>query len=160
MVPGETTSVSMRDVDDYEQPTLAYASGNAHLADRYLPLDRFGSALIGARVAKAISDGYAPGRQLTYTPRKNQPGTKQATPSAQGVLDRFLADLGVANDDTTASSVTLWRVVSVYATQGEDAALQISGRRTKEQMLAQLNLPVVEGSEPADDEITSFGDAA
>lgn len=149
----------MRDVDDYEQPTLAYAPGNGHLADRF-PLDRFGSALLGARVAKAIADGYEPGRQLTYTPRTNQPGTKQATASAQGVLDRFLTDLGVSNVDTTASSVTLWRVVSVYATQGEEAALQISGRRTKEQMLAQLNLPTVDDSQPAADEITSFGDAA
>jgi hypothetical protein len=86
MVPGETTSVTTRDVDDYERPSMVYAPGNGHLADRYLPLDRFGSAVIGGRVAKAVADGYSPSRPLTYVPRKNHPGSKQATASAQGVL--------------------------------------------------------------------------
>jgi hypothetical protein len=138
LVPGETTSVTLNDLDDPAEPTDLKAPGNQHIKGRHLPMDAFAQTVLGRRAAAALTKGTSPDSPLTYRPRTNLPGTPAATASAQGILDRMLAELDLANSDVTASSITLWRIHTVWAHQGEHLALQVSGRNSKEQMLAIL----------------------
>ncbi|GAA4722343.1 hypothetical protein GCM10025782_20370 [Pedococcus ginsenosidimutans] len=138
LTPGETTSFTLGDFDDVKDPAEVLAPGNGHLKCRLLPLDGFGQQLLFRCATSATIKGTAPTTLLTYTPRTNLPGTAAASASAQGVLDRMLSEVGLANTDVTASSITLWRVHSTWAEHGTDIAWQVSGRSTPEQMLTML----------------------
>ena len=104
------------------------------LAPRFIPLDGFAQALLGRLARDAHKRGKHDSQPLTYSPRSGKPTANAGTASAQGVMDRMLAELGLANSDVTASSITQWRIHDVYVTTDVKSALEFSGRRTTKQM--------------------------
>jgi hypothetical protein len=139
LYPSETTKVTLTSFPNPHRPMQISAPGHGKsIGARFLPLDDFGGAILGERTRAACKADLHADTPLTYAPYKNLPGTPQATASAQGVLDRIMSDLGLKHRDVTASSITLWRIHTVYAHEGVAAATQYSGRRTKEQMMSFL----------------------
>lgn len=165
MVPGETTLVTLSDFSDcdgHEVSSHVLAPGNGHLASRFLPLDSYTRHVLGRLVNAATLAQVDAAKPLLYTPRdaKNLPGSPVATASAQGVLDRLLKSVGLFQDDTTASSIYLWRVQSTYLAAGVDAALEISGRSTASQMFQSLGQHRTKQEQVNPDEGFSFESAA
>jgi hypothetical protein len=80
LVPGETTSVTLNDLDDPAEPTDLKAPGNQHIKGRHLPMDAFAQTVLGRRAAAALTKGTSPDSPLTYRPRKNLPGTRPRPP--------------------------------------------------------------------------------
>ncbi len=153
MTPGETTKVTLDDIDDiddldelddleYSSVPYIHAPGNEHVVARYLGLDRFGKRVLGAHNRHAFSGQRRPPMtaQLTYIPRKNLPGSKEATSSAQNVISNLLKHLGLWHADTTASSLTQWRIQSEWKSHGTELALEVSGRHSLPQMCEALKV--------------------
>lgn len=142
LTPGETTSVTLEALEDSDVPTYVLAPGNGHVKQRFLDLDRFSTFVLGAHKDHALS-GPRPTPMtalLTYSPRKNQPGSKEATSSAQNVINNLLKRLGLWHADTTASSLTQWRVQTEWKTHGKELALEVSGRHSLPQMCEALKV--------------------
>jgi hypothetical protein len=139
LTPGETTHVTVGCFNDPRDPSQVKAAGNRAIASRVCPLDAFEQAILGrhTRQSVTVEDSTT---HLTYRPRKNVAGTPAATASAQGVLDRTITLLGVKNADVTASSIALWRVHTVYTTDGVAAAIEASGRGTETRTLTAINI--------------------
>jgi hypothetical protein len=127
MTPGETTHVSLDDTDDYEMPQMVLAAGNAHLQSRFLPLDRFNTVVLGRFTEAAHRAGIATAQPLTYQGRKHAPGSSAATASAQGIIDRLLKEVGLFNDDVSATSLRLWRLATTLSQANVKAAQELGG---------------------------------
>lgn len=165
LVPGETTHVTIEDVDDPEMPQVLLAAGNAQIAARFIELDRFTTHTLGRHIEQALRAGHAPKAPLTYAPRarkngeKHQSGSVSATASAQRIIDRFLEQLRLPTGDITATSITQWRVATTLKSQGVQAAWAASGRTNVDAMWRALGMAPTESKQrPADD--TSFAAAA
>ncbi|MGZ6131996.1 MAG: hypothetical protein ACXWLF_08225 [Myxococcaceae bacterium] len=161
MTPGETTHVSLNDHDDHEMPQMVLAAGNAHLQPRFLPLDGFNTVVLGRFTEAAHRAGHAATKPLTYEGRKHDPGTSQATASAQGVLDRLLKEIGLFNADTSATSIRLWRLATTHATQDVKAAQELGGyggkKEDQERLWRTLGfLQKPQAPDDSDDEDESF----
>lgn len=63
---------------------------------------------------------------LTYKSRRNEPGSDPAAASVHGVINRFLAPLGIGGADLAASGIYLWRLHRVLTDKGPNAASQLS----------------------------------
>jgi hypothetical protein len=166
LVPCETTQVRIDDFDDPAAPTILLAAGNAQLEARYIELDSFASHILGRHMQQALRAGRSRETPLTYRPRKRKqgpkhlPGSTAATASAQGVIDRFIAQLGLPTGDITATSLTQWRCATVLATEGIQAALAVSGRHSVESMFRALGVSGVKPVAEPDDDGESFAAAA
>ncbi|WP_277454095.1 hypothetical protein [Janibacter sp. DB-40] len=127
MTPGETSQFRCNDLDDAEHPTHVVAAGNRIHEARFLPLDRFAAQILTSTVAKASQQGLKPHETALYRGKTNLPGTPAATASVQGVLNRFLKDLGLHLPDVSASGIRKWRLERVYNDQGAQTALVHAG---------------------------------
>lgn len=163
LVPGETTEVRIEDFDDREMPQELLAAGNGHLDARHLDLDQFATLTLGRHLEHALRAGHSPQAPLTYKPRtpkegkeKHEPGSTSATASAQRIIDRFLEQLGLPTGDITASSITQWRVATTLATQGAEAALEISGRTNLDAMYRALGSTTAISAPRTDDVGVTF----
>ncbi|MGH1561453.1 hypothetical protein [Mumia sp. DW29H23] len=141
MNPGESTGFTAEHLQvDADIPTVT-ASGNRNLEDRQLPLDTFNRFVLQASVDSALkADHLTPTTTLSYAPRANQPGSKQATASAFGVLDRQLKTVGIDNLDLKASCIYRWRVDATRRTLGLTAAQTISGHRSLDGMFRAIGM--------------------
>ena len=145
MTPGETSNFRSNDLDDPNNPTLVLAAGNRVQNARFLPLDRFAARILVSAVAQAHQRGLEPHETVIYRGTKNAPGSPAATASVQGVLNRFLKQLGLHQADVSASSIRKWRLEQVYIAQGVQAALTHAGygSATEDQDRLWLHLDVV-----------------
>lgn len=139
MTPGETTHFSLGDITgDHENVDMVLAAGNGHIEARFLPVDTFNALVLSQLTQFAHETGTARNTTLTYTGRVNVPGSVQATASSQRILDRLLDQAGVANTDTTATSIRLWRLEKAYRAQGDAYAQELAGYGAKQDDVEKL----------------------
>jgi hypothetical protein len=154
--PGETTMFSLDDVDDYEMPELVVAAGNGQLASRFLPVDTYGRVVLGRFTEAAYKKGQPTSKSATYAGRKHAPGSSAATASAQGIIDRFLKELGLFNVDVSATSLRLWRIAATLAETDTATAQERAGyddtRNGEDRLWRSLGFFEKPRNEDADDE--------
>lgn len=139
MTPGETTHFSLGDiVGDHESVETVLATGNGHIVSRFLPVDAFSASVLARFTQVAHDAGTARDTPLTYTGRVNVPGSVQATASSQRIIDRLLDQAGLANTDTTATSIRLWRLERAYRTHGDTFAQELAGYGAKKDDIEKL----------------------
>jgi hypothetical protein len=139
MAPVETTQVGPVHLGpDLDRPELVEAPGNQHLSSRLLSLDGYSSRILARRL-EHVAD---PSSEIPidYKATKVHDDAYAAGASVSAMLSRLLKDIKVANDDVIPSSITLWRVTTVLKSDGDEAAARVSGRSSKEQMLASLGI--------------------
>lgn len=162
MTPGETTHFSLGDIGgDHENLEMVLAAGNGHIVPRFLPVDAFNASVLGRFTQVARDAGAATNTTLTYTGRVNVPGSVQATASSQRIIDRLLDQAGLANTDTTATSIRLWRLVTAYRAYGDTFAQELAGYGAKRDDVERLwrtlgFMKPPEGTPAVDDADTSF----
>lgn len=127
MVPGETTSMRATDVVLEPGNSLLWAPGlRVGVRERVLRLDSFQQHLL-SRFAADLGDR-DPKASFTYNARGAWKYDAAAA-SATGVLDRQRMAVGLRHQDTTSSSIPMWRAqYSERHEGGVAAALQVSGR--------------------------------
>lgn len=160
--PGETTHFSLGDIfGDHESIEMVLAAGNGQISSRFLPVDAFNACVLGRFTQVARDAGTADSVTLTYTGRVNVPGSVQATASSQRIIDRLLDQAGLANTDTTATSIRLWCLDTAYRAHGDIFAQELAGYGVKRDDVERLWRTLGVMSPPmststVDDEDTSF----
>src|SRR6478752_536652 len=131
LTPGQTTSISLSSFNDAEVPTQVRIPGHRKgTRTRHMLFDEFNTLVLGRRTRAAVAAGMTDAEPLTYRPRKNLPGTADAAASAQRILDRVIEETGLRQPDITASSITRWRILTIYNHAGSRAATQAYGRKS------------------------------
>lgn len=166
MVPGEPGFVTVGDVD-IDDPHTAHiaAGGNQTLNNRILAVDTFGVHLMATHLANR--NPRDPRDLFTYMPRKDHSGKTPSQEyagrcaSVSRTLDKMRDTLGLTFNDVTASSIYLWRVETVYVTQGVEAVLDVSGLDRIGKVLKLLqHRPQQEPENTRNTDVTSFDIAA
>lgn len=126
LYPSETPKVLRQNLDLTSGNGLIDAPGMDNgVAGRVLALDEFNIRVIADYMD--LTDD-APHERLTYRPRTDSFNSSRASSSAAGILDRQRAAVGLAHEDTTVSSITMWRAVHTQLTSGISAAVEVCGR--------------------------------
>jgi hypothetical protein len=134
--PGESTAIYPPDLNHPERPTHVWAPGNHDRRRRLLPLDAWGSAILGRRVRQHAQSSH-PDRPLAFDGRA--PGSSQATMSAHRSLDKLLDAAGLSQlADVTASSIAFQAAYRTAKREGNIAAFALLGRKSTDQALRDL----------------------
>ncbi|MFC5676021.1 hypothetical protein [Aeromicrobium endophyticum] len=127
LTPTERAMVSVRNVALIPGLGKIDAPGlRSGVAKRTLRLEDVNVHILSAYMAQAPADLGTP---LTYRQRADKFSLASAGASADGILKRQRAALGLDHEDVSAASVTLWRAKYTWDNDGIAEATDVSGRR-------------------------------
>lgn len=136
LVTGETTMVYDTDIDLTPGGAMIEAPGLGDRVDsRILPLDTYATTIL----VRYIDGADLPaGSRLTYRPRKGGYDYERALPSAIGIIDRVRDAVALTHNDTTNASVWMWRAATTELLHGINAAVELTGRSSADNLRALL----------------------
>lgn len=128
LVNHEISIITPDHLDEPRDPSGIIAPGTETLVSRHRPLDAFSNRLLAAALAHHRDRAKrSDTTSLTYRPRTGRAGTDNASASSQQILDRRIKLVGLGNTDVSASSISKWRIHTVFLTQGPAAAREAYG---------------------------------